>query len=227
MIKLSGILSLTLAVAVLFPSCDSNEQEVAQLKQEKQAFEYKLQAWQDYYARIKCLSDPLHAMEALDITIELGTTLENYHRRILAAHNMLEEAGCKAELKAPLEQIMAYHALASRIWAARNQGRAGALAAEFIIQVNPLWQKFNYPLPRSMALGLQKGLEEYATASGPAQQQTLNQVTSLLNNPETMIELASAANQLLWHQAHNELEEFRDKLMSEPEVIRLPDGLAK
>jgi hypothetical protein len=156
------------------------------------------------------VSEALNALEATDNCLDFGTILENYQLKIAFTQTLLPTLACNEESKAVLGRILSYHQLAARIWQARQQGKAGHLAADFISAVWPLWRRFDYPVPER--LDISKSLDQYPEASGPEARQTLQQMSMALDSPLLLPALAEGANQLLWHQAHAELAQFKRRL---------------
>jgi hypothetical protein len=68
-------------------------------------------------------------------------------------------------------------------------------------------------------LDLGRSLDQYPEASGPGAQQTLKQIRRALDSPPILPALAEGANQVLWHQAHAELAQFKHRLLEGKDLL--------
>jgi hypothetical protein len=213
------------ALLALGPGCQDSPPSAVppsaapQAAREAADLERRLAAFEQYYQRIQCVKEALAGLELLDNCLDYGVSLERYQLNIVSARTRLEVLNCHMESQAALNAILDYHLLASRFWQGRNQGQAGELAAEFIGTVWPLWRQFGLAPPGSFSQSLLQNLDQYGQAAGPAAHQTLNQITLALNSPDALPVLAQEANQALWHQAHRQLELFREKLLTGPDLL--------
>jgi hypothetical protein len=215
------VLVWVLAVLLAFGAgCrDSQPPAAPSPARETAGLERRLATFEQYYQRLQCVKDAMTSLELLDNCLDYGVSLERYQFNIVSARTRLEALSCDPESQAALSAILNYHLLASRFWQARNQGQAGELAAEFISTVWPLWRRFALALPSSFSQSLLQNLDQYGQAASPAAHQTLNQITMALNSPATLPTLAQDANQALWHQAHQQLNLFRDKLLTGQDLL--------
>ena len=209
-LKIKSILCACL-LGLFMAGCDSQED---MLKAQVDMLQKQVKGWQEHYLRLMCVQDALNSLESLDQALENGLSLATYQQKIVAVNLVLESTGCEA--REPLTQIMALHQLAANIWEARNNGKLPDMAEDLVTKVYPLWQQFEYPWPEELPKDLEQAFADYAQASGPQGKQYLDKIKTALAADNTMAPLASIANQLIWHQAHNQLVEFKNRLTTPP-----------
>lgn len=201
---------------VLTGGCDSAPDETQSLKEQNTVLQNQIKGWQSHYRQLFCLKDALSIMDNLDVALEFNLDLATYKQKILAADVVLDAIDCPEAGKEPLLAIMSLHHLAARVWEARSQGDGAELAEDFIKRIYPLWIKYNHLDPPAMTYELREALEGYELASGPAAHNYLNVVRHALGMPESLAQLGTIADQLLWHEAHNQLVAYKIQLLTPP-----------
>ncbi len=205
-------LAFCLAGLLLIAGCSSDEDR---LREQVSLLQNQIKGWQAHYRQLYCLKDALDAAQYMDIALGMGLSLPVYKENIALCRQALEKAECPEAEKGPLADILSLHELAAQMWEGRNKGNVSALAGEFATIVYPLWIKFNYP---QEALGpeLREALEGYDKASGPEADKYLGRIKAALIGPQTLPALGSIANQLLWHEVHNKLNDYKLALLTPP-----------